>query len=107
MASGSSITTYRTVCRTRAIFTCSRWRAIQRLGLGVRQPPNSGVMAAPVTLGDSLQVGAPQMLFEACVNLSRVYAPHPSGERFLLVCPADRAAKYEIAVLVNWQSALN
>jgi hypothetical protein len=41
----------------------------------------------------------------ACISLPDSYAAHPSGERFLLLCPRQ-TEQQAIEVLVNWQSLL-
>jgi Tol biopolymer transport system component len=66
--------------------------------------PGGRLMAAEVFRRDALEVPVPRELFESCLGDATAYAPHPSGERFLLTCPT-RAAQRAIEVIVHWQIA--
>jgi serine/threonine protein kinase len=64
------------------------------------------VMAVPVKLGASAELGTPQALFAAS-NASR-YAPSLNGQRFLLSVPTggDAAAASPVTLVTNWQAGL-
>ena len=56
-------------------------------------------MAVAVATTPSLQLGAPQPLFELP---EREYDVHPSGERFLIVRTERQATPGHINVVLNW-----
>jgi Tol biopolymer transport system component len=68
--------------------------------------PGGRVMAAEVSPGNALDVGAPRQLFESCLGATTSYSPHPSGERFFMTCETP-AAQRSIGVIVHWQAALS
>jgi hypothetical protein len=63
------------------------------------------MMAADVTLGNTVQAAVPHALFPT--TLSKTQAKHTyivtkDGKRFLLVVPEQHQAATPISVVVNW-----
>jgi hypothetical protein len=67
---------------------------------------DSKVMAVPITLGASVDVGTPQELF-ASAGIAG-YGPSDHGQRFLLNVPVggEAAIAPPVTVVLNWQSGL-
>jgi eukaryotic-like serine/threonine-protein kinase len=70
------------------------------------------LMAVPVKLGATVEVGTPQPLFPAAFPLNLVglvYEPSRDGQRFLVNVPAGGEAavtSQPLTVVTNWQAAL-
>ena len=65
------------------------------------------LMAVPIALGASVDVGTPRELFTNAGMTG--YAPSADGQRFLLNVPAggEAAAALPVTVVLNWQAGLN
>ena len=74
--------------------------------------PDLKLMAVPVTLGASVQIGTPHELFAAAgmagLGFGASYAATRDGQRFLLnlTAGAEGAAAPLMTVVTNWQAAL-
>jgi hypothetical protein len=65
-------------------------------------------MAAPVSAGQTLSVGAPESLFQTRLRtwtVARQYAASRDGQRFLMIYPTQDPAASPMNVLLNWQGA--
>jgi len=64
------------------------------------------LMAAPVSEGTSLSVGAPELLFRSSIRLNPLasqYAVSADGQRFLAIIPTGDYASENFRVLLNWR----
>jgi Tol biopolymer transport system component len=75
--------------------------------------PENRFMSVPITLGASIEAGAPAQLFQVAspVGFTRrvwyaSYDVSADGQRFLVDVVEDSTAP-QIAIVLNWQSALN
>ena len=77
-----------------------RWRRDGR-ELYYRAPGDS-LMAVPVTLGPSLSLGAPVVLFRTESEIED-FDVAPDGTRFLLSVPMEKVRESPIRVILNWR----
>jgi Tol biopolymer transport system component len=67
--------------------------------------PDGKLMAVPIKLGSSVELGTPQVLFTDA-SMSN-FVPAPDGQRFLVNIPASEAsAAALLTVITNWQAGL-
>jgi hypothetical protein len=67
------------------------------------------LMAVPIKLGATVEVGTPQPLFPIPqTGAGFAYAPMGDGQRFLVNAPAggETAAVQPVTVVTNWQAGL-
>jgi hypothetical protein len=63
------------------------------------------LMAVPIKLGSSVELGTPQVLFTDARMSS--FVPAPDGQRFLVnVSAGDEGAATLLTVITNWQAGL-
>jgi Tol biopolymer transport system component len=74
--------------------------------------PDRKLMAAPISTGQTLEAGTPQVLFQTPFNLpvlsasaSYQYDVAPGGQRFLMLVPPGDAT-VPITVVLNWTAGL-
>ncbi|HET7746547.1 MAG TPA: hypothetical protein VFM29_04545, partial [Vicinamibacteria bacterium] len=70
--------------------------------------PDGGLMGVPVALGEGLQAGTPEKLFQPrllTLPTRWLYRPAKDG-RFLVHTPLEREATPPITVVVNWPEAV-
>ena len=80
-----------------------RWRADgKELFYGT---PDAKLMAVPITVGATIELGTPQMLFSGPSYSD--YVPSRDGQRFLVNAPAEgQAAVAPVTVVLNWTATL-
>ena len=67
------------------------------------------LMAVEIRVGDELEPGLPQVLFQTRVSTglaSTKYVPDRTGQKFLFVAPLGRDAMTPTTVVLNWFAGL-
>jgi Tol biopolymer transport system component len=75
---------------------------------------DSQLMAVPVSMGATVELGAAETLFRvgmlngpnSAVNFRGQYDVTPNGQRFLINLPVESAEEQSITVLLNWAATL-
>ena len=80
-----------------------RWRADGKELFYIT--PDTRVMAVPITLGATIELGTPRMLFAGASYTD--YTPSRDGQRFLVNAPAEgQTAIAPVTVVLDWAAAL-
>ena len=92
--------------------TTPRWRKDGR-ELYYASAGNRSIMAVPIQLGSTINVGAPTRLFFLGTDMATrpnprntAYDVSPDGQRFLVSVPAGEQISSRITVVMNWSAAL-
>jgi hypothetical protein len=92
--------------------TTPRWRKDGR-ELFYASLGNQGIMAVPIALGATVNIGTPQRLFSLAGDRATrpnprnaVFDVTPDGQRFLISAPAGEPISSRITVVLNWTAGL-